>query len=126
MRELLLDFYMSSAKRKPDQIIIFRDGVSESQFNQVLNIELDQIIELQYVEVLPKKVVDILKEIRDLLGVLSRLTKEFNVDKFLGVFLESLMDYSHGDDLCLKLLLSMIKVVPINVMVVEIHWYRYR
>jgi len=45
MKELLLDFYVSSAKRKPDQIIIFRDGVSESQFNQVLNIELDQIIE---------------------------------------------------------------------------------
>ncbi|KAL6976557.1 Protein argonaute-4, variant 2 [Sarracenia purpurea var. burkii] len=45
MRELLVDFYVSSGKRKPDQIIIFRDGVSESQFNQVLNIELDQIIE---------------------------------------------------------------------------------
>ncbi|KAI3948524.1 hypothetical protein MKW98_019274, partial [Papaver atlanticum] len=43
--ELLLDFYTSSKKRKPEQIIIFRDGVSESQFNQVLNIELDQIIE---------------------------------------------------------------------------------
>ncbi|GAU25902.1 hypothetical protein TSUD_376210 [Trifolium subterraneum] len=46
MRELLLDFYNSSGKRKPDNIIIFRDGVSESQFNQVLNIELDQIIEV--------------------------------------------------------------------------------
>ncbi|GER39342.1 argonaute family protein [Striga asiatica] len=45
MRELLLDFYTSSQKRKPDQIIIFRDGVSESQFNQVLNVELNQIIE---------------------------------------------------------------------------------
>ncbi|CAK9165711.1 unnamed protein product [Ilex paraguariensis] len=45
IRELLLDFYVTSGKRKPDQIIIFRDGVSESQFNQVLNIELDQIIE---------------------------------------------------------------------------------
>ncbi|KAF6151925.1 hypothetical protein GIB67_010499 [Kingdonia uniflora] len=45
IRELLLDFYTSSGKRKPDQIIIFRDGVSESQFSQVLNIELDQIIE---------------------------------------------------------------------------------
>ncbi|KAH6790105.1 Argonaute family protein [Perilla frutescens var. frutescens] len=43
--ELLLDFYNSSGQRKPDQIIIFRDGVSESQFNQVLNIELNQIIE---------------------------------------------------------------------------------
>ncbi|PPS19314.1 hypothetical protein GOBAR_AA01270 [Gossypium barbadense] len=36
MKEALLDFYTSSRKRKPDQIIIFRDGVSESQFNQVL------------------------------------------------------------------------------------------
>ncbi|PPS20306.1 hypothetical protein GOBAR_AA00260 [Gossypium barbadense] len=36
MKEVLLDFYTSSGKRKPDQIIIFRDGVRESQFNQVL------------------------------------------------------------------------------------------
>ncbi|PPS06100.1 hypothetical protein GOBAR_AA14545 [Gossypium barbadense] len=36
MKEALLDFYTSSGKRKPDQIIIFRDEVSESQFNQVL------------------------------------------------------------------------------------------
>ncbi|KAG5401557.1 hypothetical protein IGI04_016164 [Brassica rapa subsp. trilocularis] len=45
IKELLVDFYTSSGKRKPEHIIIFRDGVSESQFNQVLNIELDQIIE---------------------------------------------------------------------------------
>ncbi|KAG6523121.1 hypothetical protein ZIOFF_012974 [Zingiber officinale] len=45
IRELLVDFYTSSGKRKPENIIIFRDGVSESQFIQVLNIELDQIIE---------------------------------------------------------------------------------
>ncbi|XP_019455891.1 PREDICTED: protein argonaute 4-like [Lupinus angustifolius] len=45
IRELLIDFYTSSGKRKPDNIIIFRDGVSESQFNQVLNQELDQIIQ---------------------------------------------------------------------------------
>uniref|UniRef100_A0A0Q3V6U0 Uncharacterized protein n=1 Tax=Setaria italica TaxID=4555 RepID=A0A0Q3V6U0_SETIT len=44
MRELLLDFYQTSQQRKPKQIIIFRDGVSESQFSQVLNIELNQII----------------------------------------------------------------------------------
>ncbi|KAL6527982.1 Protein argonaute 4B [Orobanche hederae] len=44
-REALRDFYRSSGGRKPDQIIIFRDGVSESQFSQVLNIELDQVIE---------------------------------------------------------------------------------
>ncbi|GMI73300.1 ARGONAUTE 6 [Hibiscus trionum] len=44
IRELLLDFYRTSGSRKPKQIIVFRDGVSESQFNQVLNIELEQII----------------------------------------------------------------------------------
>lgn len=44
IRELLVDFYKTSGNRKPKQIIIFRDGVSESQFNQVLNIELEQII----------------------------------------------------------------------------------
>ncbi|KAF5458289.1 hypothetical protein F2P56_022326 [Juglans regia] len=44
IRELLVDFFQTSNGRKPTQIIFFRDGVSESQFNQVLNIELDQII----------------------------------------------------------------------------------
>ncbi|KAI3873648.1 hypothetical protein MKX03_006198, partial [Papaver bracteatum] len=37
-------FYGSSGGRKPDQIIIFRDG-TVSQFNKVLNVELNQIIE---------------------------------------------------------------------------------
>ncbi|XVF21051.1 hypothetical protein REPUB_Repub12eG0057000 [Reevesia pubescens] len=44
IRELLVDFYQTSNHCKPKQIIVFRDGVSESQFNQVLNIELEQII----------------------------------------------------------------------------------
>ncbi|KAI4300973.1 hypothetical protein L6164_034296 [Bauhinia variegata] len=45
VRELLIDFYAASAKRKPEQIIIFRGGACESQFNQVLNTELGQFIE---------------------------------------------------------------------------------
>ncbi|XP_028802604.1 protein argonaute 4A-like [Neltuma alba] len=44
MRELLDDFINTSGRR-PEHIVIFRDGVSESQFNQVLNVELDQIIQ---------------------------------------------------------------------------------
>ncbi|KAF7104848.1 hypothetical protein CFC21_105713 [Triticum aestivum] len=43
--ESLIDFYTSSENRKPDQVIIFRDGVSESQFTDVINIELEQIIQ---------------------------------------------------------------------------------
>ncbi|ESQ42126.1 hypothetical protein EUTSA_v10015501mg [Eutrema salsugineum] len=42
MRELLDDF-KSCSGMKPDHIIVFRDGLSESQFNQVLNIELGQM-----------------------------------------------------------------------------------
>ncbi|KAL9247932.1 hypothetical protein vseg_021308 [Gypsophila vaccaria] len=45
IRESLVDFFVSSGKRKPEHIIIFRDGVSESQFSQVLNKELDQIVQ---------------------------------------------------------------------------------
>ncbi|CAM0944014.1 unnamed protein product [Alopecurus aequalis] len=45
IRESLVDFYTSSGQRKPEQVIIFRDGVCESQFTQVINIELEQIIE---------------------------------------------------------------------------------
>lgn len=45
IQELLRDFYFSSNKKKPEQIIIFRDGVSESQFTQVLDTELSQIMD---------------------------------------------------------------------------------
>ncbi|GAB2285235.1 hypothetical protein Dimus_019688 [Dionaea muscipula] len=43
MRELLSDFCATSKGLRPKQIIIFRDGVGDSQFDQVLNIELEQI-----------------------------------------------------------------------------------
>ncbi|RID41562.1 hypothetical protein BRARA_J01515 [Brassica rapa] len=45
------DGIFSSKKRKPEHIIIFRDGVSESQFNQVLNIELDQMMQCMLLDI---------------------------------------------------------------------------
>ncbi|MED6155457.1 Protein argonaute 4B [Stylosanthes scabra] len=45
IRELIIDFYETSKQRKPQQIIVFRDGVSESQFIKVLNEEMVLIIE---------------------------------------------------------------------------------
>ncbi|XP_021745671.1 protein argonaute 4A-like [Chenopodium quinoa] len=45
-KELLEEFYKSSRPPvKPSQVIVFRDGVSESQFKQVLNIEFEQILQ---------------------------------------------------------------------------------
>ncbi|CAI5479135.1 unnamed protein product [Closterium sp. Yama58-4] len=42
VRELLMEFYQT-AKRKPERIIFFRDGVSEGQFYQVLAYELEAV-----------------------------------------------------------------------------------
>jgi eukaryotic translation initiation factor 2C len=40
MSKELLDDYLKANKRLPDRILFFRDGVSESQFDMVLNMEL--------------------------------------------------------------------------------------
>ncbi|XP_057787133.1 protein argonaute 4A-like [Salvia miltiorrhiza] len=44
MRELLREFHSSSGQKKPAQIIIFRNGLSTSQFKEFLNVEMDQIL----------------------------------------------------------------------------------
>uniref|UniRef100_A0ACD5VW93 Uncharacterized protein n=1 Tax=Avena sativa TaxID=4498 RepID=A0ACD5VW93_AVESA len=46
IKDSLIDFLNNSKGRRPEQIIIFRDGVSESQFNEVLNDELTMIMEV--------------------------------------------------------------------------------
>lgn len=45
IKDSLVDFLGNNDGQRPEQIIIFRDGVSESQFNQALNEELAQIME---------------------------------------------------------------------------------
>ncbi|KAK6123580.1 hypothetical protein DH2020_042669 [Rehmannia glutinosa] len=44
IRELLLEFYASSGQKKPAQIVIFRNGLSTSQFDQILTVEMHQIV----------------------------------------------------------------------------------
>ncbi|GFP88430.1 protein argonaute 4a [Phtheirospermum japonicum] len=44
IRELLLEFYSSSGHTKPAQLVIFRHGISTTQFADILNIEMDQIL----------------------------------------------------------------------------------
>ncbi|GAB2286469.1 hypothetical protein Dimus_020868 [Dionaea muscipula] len=70
------------------------------------------IVKLQSVETVSKKVVDILKGIRDLSAILLGLSKSFNIDKFLTVLLESLAEYS-DDNLCKIALISIVETVPV-------------
>ncbi|KAK6117849.1 hypothetical protein DH2020_048412 [Rehmannia glutinosa] len=72
------------------------------------------IVQLQSVELIPKKTLDVLNGLRDVSEILSGLTKVFNIDKFLAVFLESLLEHSASDDLCSRTLLSIIETVPMK------------
>jgi eukaryotic translation initiation factor 2C len=42
IRELMMNFYQRN-RRKPERIIFYRDGISESQFSQVIIHEVDAI-----------------------------------------------------------------------------------
>ncbi|KAK9292213.1 hypothetical protein L1049_020175 [Liquidambar formosana] len=95
---------------------IARDDAKEStdlQWFRLSLMALINLVQLQSVDILPKKALDILKEIRDLAGVLLGLSKEFNIDKFLALLLESLIDYS-SDDLCHLALISIIETIPVK------------
>ncbi|XP_042487302.1 uncharacterized protein At3g06530 [Macadamia integrifolia] len=63
---------------------------------------------------LPKKALEILKEIRDLAGVLKGLSKEFNIEKFLSVYLKSLADNSSSDDISCTALITFLETVPLK------------
>ncbi|KAF5959772.1 hypothetical protein HYC85_000981 [Camellia sinensis] len=96
---------------------IAREDAREStdlQWFRISFMALINLVQLQSVEMFPKKAVDILKEIRDLSGILSGMTKEFNIDKFLAVFLDSFLEYSSSDELCHFTLLAIIETVSVK------------
>ncbi|KAJ4893034.1 Uncharacterized protein Rs2_19828 [Raphanus sativus] len=75
---------------------------------------LINLVQLQSVDLIPKKTLDLLKEIRDISGVLLGLSKEFNIMKFLAVLLDSLLLYCSSDNQCLEILVSIIDSVPVE------------
>ncbi|KAK3217662.1 hypothetical protein Dsin_011632 [Dipteronia sinensis] len=96
---------------------IAREDVKEStdlQWFRLSLMALINLVQLQPVDMFPKKALDILKEIRDIAGILLDLSKEFNIDRFLAMLLESLVDYSSSDDSCHLALISIIEKVPIK------------
>ncbi|XP_010275398.1 PREDICTED: uncharacterized protein At3g06530 isoform X2 [Nelumbo nucifera] len=78
------------------------------------------LVQMQSVQLFPKKALEILKEIRDLSGVLVELSKEFNIQKFLSIYLESLADNSCSDDLSCHALISTIETVPVKLFISNI------
>ncbi|TVU14983.1 hypothetical protein EJB05_38480 [Eragrostis curvula] len=72
------------------------------------------LVQSQSVHDFPKKPLMILKEIRDFSGVLSVLSNEYNIEKFIRVYIESLIDYSTSDDSCHKHLIEIIETIPLK------------
>ncbi|PIN11747.1 hypothetical protein CDL12_15648 [Handroanthus impetiginosus] len=87
---------------------------SDLQWLRMSFMTLITIVQLQSVELIPKKTMDVLSEIRDISWILLGLTEDFKIDKFLAVFLDSLVEYSAVDDLCHRSLLSIIETVPLK------------
>ncbi|XP_020886771.1 uncharacterized protein At3g06530 isoform X1 [Arabidopsis lyrata subsp. lyrata] len=75
---------------------------------------LINFVQLQSVDLIPRKALDLLNEIRGISGVLLGLSKEFNIKRFLAVLLDSLLLYSSSDDQCCEALASIIEAVPVN------------
>ncbi|KAI3978430.1 hypothetical protein MKX01_013228 [Papaver californicum] len=72
------------------------------------------LVQSQSIQMFPKKAVEILNEIRDFAGVLFGLSKEFNIETFLTVYLESLVNYSSSDEYCRRALISTIETVNVK------------
>lgn len=90
---------------------------TDLQWVQLSIMALINIVQLQSVETLPKKAVDILKEIEVLPEILLQLTTRFNIDRFLTVLLESLIDYSNSDCHCKLAVVSIVETVTIRALV---------
>ncbi|GAV79488.1 LOW QUALITY PROTEIN: BP28CT domain-containing protein/U3snoRNP10 domain-containing protein [Cephalotus follicularis] len=102
---------------------IIREDAKEStglQWFRLSLMALINLVQLQSVDMLPKKALEILKKIRDIAGALSGLSKEFNIDKFLVVLLESLVDYSSSDPSCHLALISILETVPLKNLVYQV------
>ncbi|KAE9614797.1 hypothetical protein Lal_00036146 [Lupinus albus] len=88
--------------------------LTDLQWFRLSLIALINLVQSQNVDILPTKALEILKEIRDLAEVLFELSKEFNIEKFLLVLLDSLINCSSSDEYCQRALLSIIEKVPIS------------
>lgn len=88
--------------------------LTDLQWFRLSLIVLINLVQSQKIDILPKKAVEILKEIRNLAGMLSELSKEFNCDKFLLVLVDSLIDLCWSDECSQQALISILEKVLIK------------
>uniref|UniRef100_A0A2N9G8U6 Uncharacterized protein n=1 Tax=Fagus sylvatica TaxID=28930 RepID=A0A2N9G8U6_FAGSY len=94
-----------------------REDAKEStdlQWFRLSLMALINLVQMQTFDMFPKKALEILKDIRDLAVILLGLSKEFNIDRFLYMFLEALVDCSSSDELCHLALVSILETVPVK------------
>ncbi|XP_021845733.2 uncharacterized protein At3g06530 isoform X2 [Spinacia oleracea] len=87
---------------------------TDLQWVQLSIMALVNIVQLQSVETLPKKALDILKKIEVLPGILLQMTTRFNIDRFITVLLESLIDYCSSDGQCQLAVVSIVETVTLR------------
>ncbi|XP_021285623.1 uncharacterized protein At3g06530 isoform X2 [Herrania umbratica] len=95
---------------------VAREDVKESTDLQWFRLSLMALISLvqsQSIDTFPKKALEILRDIRDIAGILLELSKDFNIDRFLTILLEALINQSSSDDSYLLALISVIDTVPL-------------
>ncbi|XP_030935775.1 uncharacterized protein At3g06530 [Quercus lobata] len=100
-----------------------REDAKEStdlQWFRLSLLALINLVQMQTFDMFPKKALDILKDIRDLAVILLGLSKEFNIDRFLHMLLEALVDCSSFDELCRLALVSIIETVPVKDLVFHV------
>ncbi|KAE8688078.1 hypothetical protein F3Y22_tig00111000pilonHSYRG00001 [Hibiscus syriacus] len=96
---------------------VAREDVKESTDLQWFRLSLMALINLvqsQSVDIFPKKALEILRDIRDIGAVLLELSEEFNIDRFIAILLEALINQSSYDDSYHPALISVIETVPLR------------
>lgn len=72
------------------------------------------LVQSQSAQPFSKKTMMMLNEISDLSGILAGLSREFNIQKFLSLYLETLVDSSMSDSSSLQKLITTIETVPLK------------
>ncbi|KAJ0970648.1 hypothetical protein J5N97_018607 [Dioscorea zingiberensis] len=81
---------------------------------RVVVMAMVSLVQAQSTQMFPKKTMMILKDIRDFAAILSGLSLDFNIQKFLCLYLETLVDYSMSDESCHVTLVETMEKLPLK------------